>query len=250
MRPIGKYRVDNQLHLDNFLTDVCSNECHIDAFVGDKPKRSEALCYKGHSAYFPCEYCESKGVLLNTQDNTLKLRKKELLNQLKVINNQIIIAQENNEEEQVTVFKKVLKTVNNDIKNLNRKHNNIVWPASTQNGPKRTVEKVREIVDRLENNDILSIDEAKGVTGHSLFLHIPYFNCTRDAPVEYLHGVCLCVVKRMIILTFNVGDVRQRNTTRRLSSPSIFNSFMALIKVPREFPRRARSLEYASLHPA
>lgn len=76
IRPIGKYKVNTKQYLDEFLTDVCANNCHIDAFVADSLKRSDARDCKGHSAYFPCEYCESKGILLNTEDDTLKEKKR------------------------------------------------------------------------------------------------------------------------------------------------------------------------------
>lgn len=68
-----------------------------------------------------------------------------------------------------------------------------------------------------------------------------------DMPVEYLHGFCLGVVKRQVILTFNVGEIRQRNTTRRLSSASDFNNKMSKIKVFRECSRRARNLDISVL---
>ena len=243
VRPIGKFKLDTKHYLENFLTDVCSNDCHIDALVADSLKRSDARECKGHSAYFPCEYCESKGILLNTQDTTLKNKKKELHERKRIINEQIMIAEESNDQNQVQVLKTVLKSVEESIKNLNKKNNNIVWPASTQNGPLRTIEKVLEAVDRLENNDILSNDEAKGIIGRSLFLDIPYFNFVKDIVVEYLHGVCLGVVKRMLILTFDVGEIKQRNTTRKLSSTTLFNKKMAEIKFTRESSRRARNLD-------
>lgn len=154
-----------------------------------------------------------------------------------------MIAEESNDENQVTVLRTVLSSVEDAIKTLNKKNNNIVWPSSTQNGPKRTVEKVLEIVNKLENNENLTSDEAKGIVGRSLFLDIPYFNFILDITVEYLHGVCLGVVKRMLILTFNLGEIKQRNTTRKLSSPLLFNNMILKIKMFKEFSRRARSLD-------
>lgn len=77
IRPIGKFRVDVQTQLDDFLTDVCLNHCHIHSFVGDSQKRSNVKCCKGHGAYFPCEYCECKGQLLHDLDSSLKSKKKK-----------------------------------------------------------------------------------------------------------------------------------------------------------------------------
>lgn len=51
----------------------------------------------------------------------------------------------------------------------------------------------------------------------------------------------------MLELTFMVGENRTRNTSRRLSHPSLFNEIMILIKGPREFSRRARELDFAVL---
>ena len=243
IRPFGKYRIDNQEYLDQFLTDVCSNDCNIEAFVGDKPKRSTVKMSKCQAAYYPCEYCESKGHLLNMEDKALKLKKRKLHEQKTVITNQLAIAQQCKDQDQIQVLKTLLLSVNEAIKDSNKKHNNIVWPASTQNGTKRTQEKILEIVNKIENDDILSIDEAKGIMGRSLLLDIPYFNFVLHSPVEYLHGVCLGVVKRLIILTFNVGETRQRNTTRKLSDVKVFNLLMSKVKMFREFSRRARNLE-------
>lgn len=81
IRPLGKYCVDNQAYLDTFLTDICSNGCIIDAFVGDNLKRAIARYCKTHSSYFPCEYCTSQGQILNNEDDTLKEKKKELSEQ-------------------------------------------------------------------------------------------------------------------------------------------------------------------------
>ena len=52
---------------------------------------------------------------------------------------------------------------------------------------------------------------------------------------------------RLIELTFLVGENRTRNTHRRLSHPSSFNEIMKKIKVTREFPRRARELDFSVL---
>ena len=98
-----------------------------------------------------------------------------------------------------------------------------------------------DIVNKIENGENLSKDEAKGIMGRSLLLEIPYFNFVLDAPCEYLHSVCIGVVKRVVILTFNVGEIRPRITKRKLSSPEQFNR--PLIKFPRESSRRARKMD-------
>ena len=245
IRPLGKYRVDQQAYLDNFLADVCSNNCEIHSFVGDNQKRSTVRAGKGHSAYFPCEYCESCGHLLQSLDSALKLKKQTLQQQKDSLLSKLSEARENNCEDEVKSLKSVLSGVNESLKSLNTKHNKIVWPASTRNGELRTDEKVLEITERIANGETLSREEAKGIVGRSLFLDIPYFSFVRDITVEYLHSVCLGVVKKLIELTFNVGECRQRNTSRKLSLISQFDELMSKIQVVREFSRRVRKLDFS-----
>lgn len=103
-------------------------------------------------------------------------------------------------------------------------------------------EMTRTIIQGIEF-DHITHEEAKGFVGHSLFLDIEYFNFLTDIPAEYMHSVCLGLIKRMIELTFKVGENRTRVTTRRLSQPSTYNKQMKSVKVPREFSRRIRNLD-------
>ena len=108
-----------------------------------------------------------------------------------------------------------------------------VWPASTANADARTREKILEIITKLENADTqLPADEAKGIVRRSFFLDVPDFDFVKDIPCEYLHAVCLGVVKRLLELTFTVGEQRPRITKRKLSNPANFNKLMSVIKVP------------------
>ena len=68
----------------------------------------------------------------------------------------------------------------------------------------RSRNSILEIVEKIENNERLSIDESKGIVGRSLLLDIPDFNFTYDVPAEYLHSGCLGVIKKLVELTFNV----------------------------------------------
>ena len=245
IRPIGKYKLDHQKYLDEFLTDICCNNCLIQCFIGDNPKRAFARFSKSHSSYYPCEYCESCGKLLSQTDRSLIAKKNLLQKQKRTVLSNIEIARANNDSAELQSLKSILSSINEGIKTLNKKHNNIVWPSSTMNGNPRTKENVLEIVTQIEDEDVLSLEECKGIMGHSLFLDIPYFDFVLDIPVEYLHGVCLGVGKRTVELTFNVGENRQRNTKRKLSSATQFNRLMIVILVPREFSRRARNLDFS-----
>lgn len=120
IRPLNKFKLDTEDYLDDFLSDVCSNNCTIEAFVGDNPKRSDCKKCKCFSSYHPCEYCEAKGHLLNSHDKSLKQK----LASLHLQKNHIIaIITDGNEgqEEEIQTLNSILKSVTEAIKNLNKK---------------------------------------------------------------------------------------------------------------------------------
>ena len=119
----------------------------------------------------------------------------------------------------------------------------LAWPFSTHNGPLRTLEKIIDITTRIENGDILTRDEAKGFYGTSHLLSQERFHFIYSMPCEYMHSTCLGVVKRLVILTFNVGETKKRITKRRLSDVSDYNQLISSIQVFREFSRRLRSMD-------
>ena len=145
---------------------------------------------------------------------------------------------------ELQALQKILKDLNKDAKKLKVKKSHIVWPKTSAAGPQRTREEIQDIIEKIENDQQLTQDEAKGIAGRSPFFDIPYFNFVRDFPVDYLHCVCLGVVKRSVELTFKVGEVRHRKTKRPLSSPHQFNLLIARVKVFREFNRRVRDLDF------
>ena len=121
-----------------------------------------------------------------------------------------------------------------------------MWPKTSANGPPRTREEILEIIEKIDNGQEMTIDEAKGIQGRSVLFDIPYFDFTYDVNVDYLHTLCLGVVKRSVELTFKVSsDSRRRVTKRPLSSPHSFNRQISLVKVVREFNRRVRELDFA-----
>ena len=127
-----------------------------------------------------------------------------------------------------------------------RQKTKIVWPASSRHsGEPKTSEAVLDIVNEIEANPNMDRLEKKGVVGRSCLFSIPNFDFIRDSPAEYMHNCCLGVVKRMLELTFNVGEKRSRLTKRKLSSTAEFNQCMAETKVTRETSRRARKLDLA-----
>lgn len=128
------------------------------------------------------------------------------------------------------------------------KKGNLTWPSSTNNGKPRTVDSIKDIANKIEfSNQPLSRDECKGVTGTSHLLYQPNFHFINDNPAEYMHSGCLGAVRRLVELTFDVGEVRERVTKRKLSQAIMFNKLILLIQVPREFNRRCRNLDFGVL---
>ena len=91
------------------------------------------------------------------------------------------------------------------IDNTMTKHK-LTWPPTTMNGRPRTITAIRRIVNSIENEDEhLTKDYLKGIKGRSVFLDQPNFDYILDMPTEYMHAVCLCLVKKMVELTYKVG---------------------------------------------
>ena len=146
---------------------------------------------------------------------------------------------------EIQTLKTLDKELSAEEKNGPKTRTNIVWPASTAGGEPRTNANMLEIVEKIAENPNLEKEERKGVVGRSPLWDIPRFDFVRDSPTEYMHSTCIGVVKRLLELTFSVGEVRQRITKRKLSSPTEFNLCMQETKSPRESSRRARKLDFA-----
>ena len=117
----------------------------------------------------------------------------------------------------------------------------LIWPASAGNGSPRTMEVIQ---DTLAEFDLLSEEEKEGLQGYSPFLDYPGFDFINGFPCEYLHHVCLGVTKRLLELSFAVGEIRKRITKRKLSSTKLFNDRMRLQKVTSECSRRGRNMDF------
>lgn len=247
VRPLDKAYNDTNRHFELFLNDLKVNDIDIDAFVADNLKRAIAKCCLNHASLFPCEYCFAKGVRLLSEKknyetfmNSMKMKQKIVQEKLTALQNDPVT-----NAAEIKTLKNVQKELVAEEKSGPKKRTNIVWPACTRNGESRTNEKILEIIDRIEENPNLSKDDRKGVVGRSPLWDIPNFNFVRDSPTEYMHAVCIGVVKRMLELTFAIGESRSRVTKRKLSSPSDFDILMLATKVVRECSRRARKLDFA-----
>ena len=253
VRPLNKYHIPYKPHFSKVLEDLRMNSCDLEDFIGDKPKRSQVTETKSHSSFYGCEFCFSKALRYSDlSEKKINDVKKKFEAQKKTVKERISFLQSmpDSDPEHVSIMKQVLKEIEAAEKIQTRKgrktHN--VWPENTKNGEPRTTFKILDIVNRIEQNtETLSADDVKGITGRSLLHDYPFFDFVNGVSCDYMHLVCLGVVKRMLELTFQVGETRERVTTRRLSPPSLFNIGMKSIKVFREFTRRARELDFAVL---
>lgn len=249
VRPTSKYKMDPYKYLTYFIDDMSNNQCTIKAFVADNLKRAHARAALNHASSFPCEYCQSKATSISLGGQQLLVRKRNLEQQILTMQKKIerLQEQDGHEEEELEGFNLVLDSLTTSLRDIQHKKKQLVWPASTMNGEPRTKENILEIVEKITNGEALTKDEKKGIVGKSPFLDLDYFDPVRDIPAEYLHCLCLGVVKRMVCLTFNVGVNRPRLTKRKLTPPSVFNSLMSKIKVVHEFSRRIRNLDFSVL---
>ena len=103
----------------------------------------------------------------------------------------------------------------------------LIWRAAVRNGPPRTVDSIRNI---LQNFDDLTEEQRKGILGPSPLMDYPGFNFILGIPCDYMHAICLGVTKRLIELTFSSSSpARKRVTKRKLSSPEQYNSLIAQV---------------------
>ena len=132
-------------------------------------------------------------------------------------------------------------------KSGNKTKGHLAWPYSTANGQPRTIEEIINITEQLREGKNLSRDECQGIKGTSHLLYQKNFHLIKNVPAEYMHSGCIGVVKRLLEVTFNVGENRDRNTKRKLSEASMFNLQICIVLVPHEFSRRLRQLDLGVL---
>ena len=238
VRPLGKFKVDNKKQLSIFLEDLTKNYAQVMQYLADNLKRAVARDCLNHASNYPCEYCFAKGIryMAKTASPESQAEIAALREKLQTVSEEI-----NNTD--LSLIQKELEKMEKKLKSAARSH--FVWPAETANAEPRTHDAMLEIAKKIEREGKLPPDEAKGVQGMSPLFDLPNFDFMADSPTEYLHCVCLGVTKRMIELTFDVGERRDRQTQRKLSNVALFNELMQCIKVVREFSRRVRELEFA-----
>ena len=254
IKPCERYKYDEEEELRKVLLDLNSNNVIIDCAILDNPKRLFIRCAKCFSAKYPCEYCKSCAVThLDKCKKTSKEIEKRFGQEERHLSQQLSQLQDTQEgsenEEEMNDIQIRLQVLNsekdNELQKAGRKQ--LTWPKSTMNGPPRTLNKIRAIVNEIENTpDIVKTNPhfCKGIMGRSLLLDQPFFHLIKDTPTEYMHLVCLGNVKRMVELTFKVGENRERVTKRKLSPPALYNIKIKDIQLTREFSRRCRNLDF------
>lgn len=212
-------------------------------------------CAKSSSAKYGCEYCENCAihhVVRNKKASRLvESHFSQQETQISQELNELLNTQES-ENEEVTNLRQQLNTLSQDKENELQKagRKQLCWPSSTMDGNLRTIDNIKNITEEIERNpDILKSDPdfCKGIKGRSLFLNQPLFNMLTDMPCEYMHLLCLGVVRRMVELCFKVGENRDRITKRKLSDPNLFNELIKCIQLAREFSRRVRNLDFGTM---
>ena len=255
IKPYNRYKYNEQKMIQSVFTDINSTDIIIDEVICDNPKRAimrNSLC---HSAKFACEYCEAGAVSFINE--TVHQNGQETIEtiqaQLQELDHQILhlSLEPDTNRRQVNLLNNMKKTLNEKIVTERKqlKKSNLVWPVSTMNGQPRTINKIRDITTILmtgRNSDAeseeLTRDDRLGIVGPSILMTQPNFNMINNLPVEYMHSVCLGIVKRMLELTFKVGDDRQKISKCPLIPPKKFNDLIRDVRVPREFSRRCRQL--------
>lgn len=117
------------------------------------------------------------------------------------------------------------------------KGNTVVYPASTWDEPLRTDDDVRRI---MENLDKLPPAERHGIWGKSPLYDLSPFDFTRQIPAEYLHLVCLGVIRSLLTWSLQtpVKGGTKKDTEARVKK---LERKLQRIKTPSEFSRRVRN---------
>ena len=252
VKPYNRIKYDEQESLAIVLNDIINSNCVIDNAICDNPKRAilrNALC---HSSLYACEYCEA-----SAQSHLCPITKTKVERELQIIENKISELEEKqmgltHEDEQYEILDELLTELRmkhvHEGKKIKKKH--LVWPSHTRHGQLRTVNAIRDISRAIatgrnsdEESEELTRDERVGIVGTSLLLSQPHFNMIKGLPAEYMHSVCLGIVRRLLELTFKIGQSQESLSKRTLCPPVLYNSKICYIRVPREFNRRGRFMD-------
>lgn len=252
IRPTNRNKYPEQDEIKRVIDDINKNACTITACVLDNPKRSNLRCALCHSATYACEYCEAAAVQVMKQNELLLLKKKFELRRKNIQNTIKFLTEspgtrkskETDNLKIVELNETLIKLKEDEEKELKSVKKHLAWPFSTMTGRLRTKDLTKYVVSKITRS-ATAIDkhEAKGFKGQSHLLYQPNFDFIDGIPVEYMHSGCLGVIKRMVELTYNVGECRDKVSKRKLSDSEHFNRAMRDVQHPRECSRRSRNLD-------
>lgn len=120
----------------------------------------------------------------------------------------------------------------------------VVGKAWLTNGdPLRTKEWMLHVLDNWED---YTEEERFGIKSKSPLFTIPNFDPIHDMPPEYMHSMCLGVVRVLTELTMNVTKkTMSKNASFTRISVEQFDAALENVRVPQEFSRRIRHLDPA-----
>ena len=122
--------------------------------------------------------------------------------------------------------------------------NRPIWGLDTMNCEDRTWERVQEDYAKVAAREARFADY--GYNGRSEVLdYLPHFDIVQCIPVDPMHLLYLGVARAMFELLFAVGDTRPTNLNDApLQKTKKLDDAMAHVKVPTEFPRRPRAVDF------
>lgn len=258
IRPINKYKYNEQDHIKSVIDDINDNNVEISECIFDKPKRSTVKCVMGHSSSYPCEYCEGCAVSVQLgqpfMDVEIRkkydLRKKNIKSTITFLRTSpgTVSAKEKDNIKIAQLTEALANLKEEEQKELNSsRKKKLAMPFSTMKATLRSTDIIKHVVNKLNRHGDLDKHEKKGIKGQSHLLYQQNFNFINCIPAEYMHSLCLGVGHRLIELTFKVGEIRQKNSNRKLSDPALFNEAIRNIQVVREFGRRCRNLDVSTI---
>ena len=233
IRPLCKNSVNYHEQLHKVLSEIDQNQYKLTHVVADNPKRAflrNSLC---HGAKYACEYCFANGTRL-TETTQIQI-------ELKLIEKKTAKIQADKDISEKTRTRNLADLKSQQMKLT--KSTQIVWPSTSSNGEQRSEAAIRGILEEIRETG----QEIKGIVGPSPLMDFQDFNFVYGISTEYLHSVCIGLVKRLLELCFNVGELRTRITNRKLSNCETYNAKMSFIKVPREFSRRGKKMDFSVL---
>ena len=256
IRPNNRYKYDVQDQIKKVVDEINESSSIISDLIADNPKRSDIRCALCHGATYACEYCEAKAVLVQSiaiESERTAIQKKYALLKKNIENNIEFLNESPGSVKAKERDAKKIAELKEHIANLETekekelksisKRKQLVWPFSTMSAILRTVDLIKYTVEKIKRNPELDKHEKKGIKGESHLLNQPNFNFIKNIPAEYMHLGCLGTVKRLLELTYDSGEKREKLSKRKLSPTILYNRQMKKIKVVREFGRRCRNLD-------